>query len=44
VGIDTDGADLRRGEDVIRLPFPAPVMSGGALRKVLADLGAQTKS
>ena len=41
--IDPDGADLRRGDDVLRLPFEAPVYSGGALRSLLAKLGAQTK-
>ena len=43
-GMDPDGADLRRGEaEVLRLPFTQPVYSGGALRKLLADLGAQTQ-
>ena len=43
-GLDPDGADLRRGEaEILRLPFPQPVYSGGALRAVLADLGAQTR-
>jgi putative heme iron utilization protein len=44
VAIDPDGADLQRGEEVLRLPFPRPAYSGGALRKTLADLGEQTKS
>ena len=44
VGIDTDGADLRREQEVLRLPFPSPVTSAGALRKLLAELGAQTKT
>lgn len=44
VGIDTDGGDLRRGEDLLRLPFSAPVFSGGALRVLLAKLGEQTRS
>ena len=43
VGIDTDGADLRREQEVLRLSFDTPVTSGGALRKLLAELGAQTK-
>lgn len=43
MAIDTDGADLRRGEDVLRLPFGAPVQSGGALRSRLARLGEETK-
>lgn len=41
--IDPDGADLRRGEEVLRLPFEAPVYSGGALRTLLAKLGEQTR-
>jgi putative heme iron utilization protein len=43
-GIDTDGADLRRGEDVLRLAFDAPVNTGAALRKLLAELGERTRS
>jgi len=43
-GIDPDGADLRRGEDVLRLPFAKPVYTAGALRKLLADLGGQSKN
>jgi heme iron utilization protein len=43
-GIDPDGADLRRQEEVLRLSFASPVYTGGALRKCLADLGEQTKS
>ena len=42
--IDPDGADLRRGEEVLRLPFDTPVYSGGALRKLLARLGEQTQN
>lgn len=42
-GIDPDGLDLRRGEEVLRLPFGSPVYSGGALRSLLARLGDQTK-
>ncbi|MCA3561187.1 MAG: HugZ family protein [Aestuariivirga sp.] len=41
--IDPDGADLRRGEEVLRLPFSTPVYSGGALRSLLAKLGEHTK-
>jgi len=44
MGIDPDGADLRRGDEVLRLPFSRPVYSAGALRKLLAELGGQTKS
>lgn len=42
--IDPDGADLRRGDDVLRLPFEMPVYSGGALRSLLARLGEQTRN
>lgn len=41
--IDPDGADLRRGEEVLRLPFEVPVQSAGALRALFARLGAQTR-
>jgi putative heme iron utilization protein len=41
--IDPDGADLRRGEESRRLSFPEPVWTAGALRSLLARLGAQTK-
>lgn len=37
--IDTDGADLRRGEEVLRLPFESPVYSAVDLRKTFAGLG-----
>lgn len=43
-GIDPDGADLRRGEEVLRLPFPRPVYAGGALRMLLAELGEASRS
>ncbi len=43
-GIDTDGADLRRGEEVLRLAFTKPVYTAGELRKLMADLGEQTKT
>lgn len=44
VGIDPDGADLRRGEEVLRLPFPRAVYAGGALRKLLSELGEASRS
>jgi hypothetical protein len=44
VGIDPDGADLRREQEVLRLPFSTPVYTAGALRKHLAALGEQMKS
>ena len=43
-GIDPDGADLRRGEEVLRLPFPRTAYTGGALRKLLAELGEASKT
>lgn len=43
MAIDPDGADLRRGEAVLRLPFGTPAYSGGALRSLLARLGDQTR-
>ena len=42
--IDTDGADLQRNEEVLRLPFDETVSSAGALRKLLAGLGDRTES
>jgi putative heme iron utilization protein len=43
-GIDPDGADLRRDQEVLRLPFATPVHTAGALRKLMAELGEQTKT
>jgi putative heme iron utilization protein len=43
-GIDPDGADLHRDGEVLRLPFSTPVHTAGALRKLLAELGEQTKT
>jgi heme iron utilization protein len=37
-GLDPDGLDLARGDETLRLPFPARVTSAQALRKVLVDL------
>ena len=42
--IDPDGMDLRRGEESRRLDFPAPVFTAGALRSLLARLGAETRN
>jgi hypothetical protein len=36
--IDCDGADISDGAKVLRLGFPKPVYSSGALRKLLSDL------
>lgn len=41
--IDPDGMDLARGEETRRLDFPAPVWTAGALRSLLARLGAETR-
>ncbi len=41
--LDPDGADLRRGEEVLRLPFETPVYTGGALRSTLAKLGERSR-
>ena len=43
-GIDPDGADLRRGDEVLRLQFETPVYSAGALRKLFASLGEITRA
>ncbi len=40
---DPDGMDLARGEETRRLDFPAPVWTAGALRSLLARLGAETR-
>ena len=42
--IDTDGADLLRGEDVLRLPFEAPVTTADSLRRTLAALARQIRN
>lgn len=42
--IDPDGADLSRGEEILRLPFSTAVYSGSALRKLFASLGEQTRT
>lgn len=38
-GIDPDGMDLKRGEEVRRLEFSSPVHTADALRRLLATLG-----
>lgn len=42
-GIDPDGADLTRGEEVLRLPFSAPVYTAEALRGHFAALGREVR-
>ncbi len=44
VAIDTDGAHLRRGGDVLRLAFPEPVYTADALREMFASLARPTRS
>jgi putative heme iron utilization protein len=41
--IDPDGADLRREEEVLRLPFDTPVYTAGSLRQQFATLGRKSK-
>ncbi|MFN4140786.1 HugZ family protein [Aestuariivirga sp.] len=41
--LDPDGADLRRGEEVLRLSFPLPVYGAGDLRSLLAGLAADAR-
>ncbi|WP_159712980.1 HugZ family pyridoxamine 5'-phosphate oxidase [Geminicoccus flavidas] len=36
-GVDPEGADLRRGGQVLRLPFPRPVGDAGSAREALVD-------
>jgi heme iron utilization protein len=43
-GVDPDGLDLALGDRLARLPFPTRVASGTALRKVLAEAGAQARA
>lgn len=43
-GIDPDGADLGRKEEVLRLSFPEPVYTAGALRAMLARLAEQARN
>jgi heme iron utilization protein len=43
-GVDPDGLDLALGDRIARMPFPARVVSGIALRKVLAEAGAQARA
>jgi putative heme iron utilization protein len=43
-GLDPDGADLARGDRVLRLPFPAPVTDAAGLRRMLVELAAQARA
>lgn len=42
-GLDPDGADLARGDTVLRLAFPAPVRDAAAMRQTLVDLAIQAR-
>lgn len=44
VGIDPDGADLRRGASFARLEFAAPVHDAGACRTTLAALAGEARA
>lgn len=43
-GVDTDGADLVRGDEVLRLAFDAPVTTAGELRARFAGLGRRLRN
>jgi heme iron utilization protein len=43
-GVDPDGLDLALGDRTARMPFPTRVVGGTALRKVLAEAGAQARA
>jgi putative heme iron utilization protein len=43
-GLDVDGFDLTRGEEVRRVFFPAPLTHAEDLRQVLVDLARQARS
>ncbi len=42
-GLDPDGADLKRGEETLRLQFSSPVYTAEALRGQLAALGRDVR-
>lgn len=43
-GIDPEGVDLRRGGQVARLPFDAPLAAAGEARKILVALVAKARA
>jgi putative heme iron utilization protein len=43
-GVDPDGLDLALGDRIARMPFPTRIVSGTALRKALAEAGAQARA
>jgi putative heme iron utilization protein len=42
-GLDPDGADLKRGEETLRLQFSSPLYTAEALRGHLAALGRSVR-
>lgn len=42
-GIDPEGLDLCKDDEICRVTFPAPVTSGAELRQVLMDLAAEAR-
>lgn len=42
-GLDPDGADLAKGDQVLRLAFPVPVATPGELRTILVELAAAAR-
>ena len=43
-GVDPDGLDLALGDRIARLPFTTRIVNGTALRKALAEAGAQARA
>jgi heme iron utilization protein len=43
IGIDTDGFDLRAGDDVLRIDFDAPVTDAASARQALVALAQQCR-
>jgi heme iron utilization protein len=43
-GVDPDGLDLALGDRIARMPFPTRIVGGTALRKALAEAGAQARA
>jgi putative heme iron utilization protein len=42
-GLDPDGADLARGDRVLRLAFPSPVVDPAGMRTILVELAAKAR-
>lgn len=43
-GIDLEGLDLRRGDDVLRVSFPTPLASADALRPALVAMAREARA